>query len=208
MAGERNLEDLLAAARHGDRASLVALLEAVGPTVRARIEPKIGRAMRASVDADDVMQVTYLEAVLRLGTFTSGGIQGFVAWLTRLAENNLVDAARAMDAAKRPDPRKQIRAGPGQDSRAVLVEALGMTYTTPSVVARRQEANTYLEDALERLPPAYARVIRLYDLEGRSPAEVAEDLGKSQGAVFMLRARAHERLREVLGSASRFFSVG
>lgn len=204
---DRKPEDLLAAARRGDREALIALLEQVGPVVRSRVEPKISRAMRSSVDADDVMQVTYLEAVLKLPTFTAGGIQGFVAWLSRMAENNLIDAVRSLEAAKRPDPRKQIRPGPGQDTRSFLVEALGMTYTTPSVVAKRNEANGYLEDALGRLPPAYARVIRLYDLEGKSPAEVAEDLGKSEGAVFMLRARAHERLKEVLGSESRFFSV-
>jgi len=206
LAEPRNPEDLLAAARQGDRESLIRVLEQVGPTVRSRIEPKISRSLRSSIDADDVMQVTYLEAVLRLSTFTAGGVQGFVAWLTRLAENNLVDAVRAMEAAKRPDPRKQIKPGPGQDSSAFLVEALGMTYTTPSVVAKRHEANKYLEEALGRLPPAYARVIRLYDLEGKSPTEVAADLGKSQGAVFMLRARAHARLREVLGPESRFFS--
>lgn len=206
MAEQRHPEDLLAAARQGDRAALVTLLEEVGATVRGRIEPKISRALRSSIDADDVMQVTYLEAVMRLPTFTSGGIQGFVAWLTRLAENNLVDAVRAMEAAKRPDPRRQIKPGPGQDSSAFLVEALGMTYTTPSVVAKRHEANKYLDEALDRLPPAYARVIRLYDLEGKSPTEVAADMGKSQGAVFMLRARAHERLKEVLGPESRFFS--
>jgi RNA polymerase sigma-70 factor (ECF subfamily) len=208
VAAPRNPDELLAAARQGDRAALIALLEQVGPVVRARIEPKIGRTLQASIDADDVMQVTYLEAVLRLSTFTAGGVPGLVAWLTRLAENNLVDAVRALEAAKRPDPRRQVRAGPREDTHAFLVEALGMTYTTPSVVAKRHEANACLEDALNKLPPAYARVIRLYDLEGKTPAEVAAELGKSQGAIFMLRARAHERLKEVLGSASRFFSTG
>ncbi|MCB9840713.1 MAG: sigma-70 family RNA polymerase sigma factor [Phycisphaeraceae bacterium] len=201
-------EDLLAAARKGDRAALVSLLEQVGPTVRHRIEPKIGKSIRSSIDADDVMQVTYLEAVLKLGSFTSGGIEGFIAWLTRLAENNLVDAVRALEAAKRPDPKKRIRPGPGQDTHGVLIDALGMTYTTPSVVAKRHEANGFLEDALGRLPPAYAKVIRLYDLAGKPIEEVAAEMDKSQGAVYMLRARAHERLKETLGSESRFFSVG
>jgi RNA polymerase sigma factor (sigma-70 family) len=64
-----------------------------------------------------------------------------------------------------------------------------------------------MEGALRQLPPDYEKVIRLYDLAGKSPAEVAQEMGRSQGAVFMLRARAHDRLREVLGSSSQFFST-
>ena len=48
--------------------------------------------------------------------------------------------------------------------------------------------------------------MRLYDLECQPPQQVAEALGRSVGAVHMLRARAHDRLRELLGSASKFFS--
>jgi DNA-directed RNA polymerase specialized sigma24 family protein len=36
--------------------------------------------------------------------------------------------------------------------------------------------------------------------------EVAKGLGRSKGAVHMLRARAYDRLKELLGSTSLFFS--
>ena len=49
-------------------------------------------------------------------------------------------------------------------------------------------------------------MIRLYDLEGRPIAEVAAEMGRSSGAVHMLRARAHDRLRELLGPESAFFT--
>ena len=51
-----------------------------------------------------------------------------------------------------------------------------------------------------------ATVVRLYDIEGRSGPEVATTMGRSRGAVVMLRARAHDRLAELLGSGSKFFS--
>lgn len=63
-----------------------------------------------------------------------------------------------------------------------------------------------LERMLSRLPADYERVIRMYDLEGRGIEEVASELGRSSGAIYMLRARAHERLAGLLGSESRFFS--
>lgn len=207
MSGANDLEPTLEAASAGDREALVRLLDAVGPTVRRRLAEKLPASMRPSIDEDDLMQVTYIEAVMRFRGFTTGGVSGFLAWLTRLAENNLIDAVRAMEADKRPDPRKRVRGGPNADSMAQLVELLGMTYTTPSRMAARDEANAALDRSLTKLPGVYEKVIRLYDLEGRTVEEVAAEIGRSAGAVYMLRARAHERLRELLGSASQFFST-
>lgn len=199
-------ERLLERAKAGDRDALIELLEALGPVVRRRIEPKIGAHLRSLIEADDIMQVTYLEAVTRLDSFTSGGAKGFLAWVTRIAENNLLDVARAADAAKRPDPRKRIGGGDAASSMVAMVEQLGMTVTTPSRVAARSEAVDALERTLSRLPEDYAKVIRLYDLEGWSAEDVGEELGRSEGAVYMLRARAHDRLRDLLGSESKFFT--
>ena len=60
--------------------------------------------------------------------------------------------------------------------------------------------------ALGSLPGDYEKVVRMYDLEGRPIGEVAAELGRSEGAVYMLRARAHDRLREQMGPASKFFT--
>lgn len=199
-------EALLSQALGGDRGALVSLLEELAPMVRARIEPKIGAHLRPVVECDDIMQVTYLEVVTRLETFKGGGASGFLAWVTRIAENNLIDAGRAASAAKRPDPRKRVRDRSGEESMVAMVEHLGMTVSTPSRAAARGEAVDALERTLDRLPEDYARVIRMYDLGGESIEDVAEALGRSEGAVYMLRARAHERLRDLLGTESRYFT--
>ncbi|MCB9844958.1 MAG: sigma-70 family RNA polymerase sigma factor [Phycisphaeraceae bacterium] len=209
MSTQPTLEVLLDKARSGDRAALVQLLESCGPQVRERITPRITGWVRTALDEDDVMQVTYLEAVLRLDRFQGGGVSGFVAWLTKMAENNLIDAVRALEAAKRPSPRRKVsaRQQPDQESYLGLVELLGCTYTTPSRDAAKREAHGFLESALSRLPADYARVIRLYDLQGLPIEEVAEQLGRTQGAVYMLRARAHDRLKDAIGTESQFFST-
>jgi RNA polymerase sigma-70 factor (ECF subfamily) len=198
---------LLTRAMGGDRTALAQLLESLGPRVRSRIEGKITGPLRSLLDADDVMQVTYLEAVLRLDRFKSGGVDGFLAWLTRLAETNFIDAVRALEAAKRPGPSRRIVASNAQESMAAFVEALGATSTTPSRVAARGEGVRYLQAALASLPPDYEKVVRMYDLEGKPITEVAAALGRSEGAAWMLRARAHDRLREGMGPPNRFFST-
>jgi RNA polymerase sigma-70 factor (ECF subfamily) len=201
-------EPLLTRAMDGDRDALIDLLEALGPYVRARIVPKITGHLRTSFDEDDVMQITYIEAVTKLDRFKGGGVGGFLAWLTRLAENNLIDAIRMLEASKRPNPKKRVsNPRTHEDSMVALVELVGVTWTTPSADAAKGEIKSVLDTVLERMPPDYGQVIRLYDLMQKSATEVAAEMGRSEGAIYMLRARAHDRLRELLPTESKFFST-
>ncbi len=191
----------------GDEDSLCMLLEHYGPIVRDRLKSKIGQQWRTSLDEDDVMQVTYLEAFLLINQFKHRGTGSFLAWLSQVAENNLRDALRGLQAAKRPNPKRRVQVSrPNENSFVALVEMLGSTNSTPSRAAARGESERMIEDVLSALPPDYERVVRLYDLEGRSAQEVAEQLGRSTGAIYMLRARAHEKMRGELGNASQFFT--
>jgi len=153
------------------------------------------------------MQVTYLEAFLRINQLEARTSDGFRAWLDRLAQNNLRDAIRELQRQKRPDPRNQMQS-PAGDSVTTLLDALGGADQTASQVVAIRESKQALEKALAHLPPMYAQVVRAHDLEGQSVAEVAQSLGRTPGAVYMLRARALDRLRELLGPESLFFSRG
>jgi RNA polymerase sigma factor (sigma-70 family) len=77
---------------------------------------------------------------------------------------------------------------------------------SPIRAAGQSETERLLELALRQLPDDYQRVLRLYDLEGLTGPEVARRMGRSHGAVKMLVARARDRLGELLGSGSKFFS--
>jgi len=199
-------EQLLEKARSGDREALLDLLEELGPPIRGRIGAKIPAAMKPSLDEDDVMQVTYLEAVLKIERFQSGGVDGFRAWLSTLAENNLRDAIRQMEAAKRPDPRKRV-VGSKEESAVSLVQMLGAGSMTPSRVVARGEAVKFLDETISKLPSDYQKVIRMYDLECQPIKAVAEAMGRREGAVYMLRSRAHDYLAGLMGGdAGRFFT--
>lgn len=203
-----NEETLVNGACGGDEGALCELLEHYGPIVRDRLKPKIGAQWRTALDEDDVMQVTYLEAFLLVAQFKYRGPGSFLAWLSQVAENNLRDALRGLQAAKRPNPKRRVQVSKhaAENSFVALVELLGATDSTPSRAAARDESEQMIEQVLSALPPDYERVVRLYDLECRSAQEVAEQLGRSTGAIYMLRARAHERMRSDLGNASQFFT--
>ena len=198
--------ELLPAAAAGGRAALRTLLKRHGPSARSAIRGKIGRQWQSVLDEDDVMQVVYLEAILHVEQLEAANAAVFVSWLKRIAENALRDAIKGLGRKKRPQPNQCVHTPAGHDSYATLLDQLALSATTPSRQAAHNEAGGMLDDVIRKLPHDYREVVRMYDLEGRSPAEVAESIGRSVGAVHMLRARAHDCLRELLGSESQFFS--
>lgn len=187
----------------GDTEALTALLREHGPVVEKSLS--VDRTLQGVLDAADVMQVTYLDVFFRIRTFDPHGNASFPTWLRRVAENNLKDAIRGLTRQKRPPPQNRLTPTNHEDSMVGLYDLLGMTSTTPSQQVGRQEICTLLDRAIAGLPEDYSRVIRLYDLEELPIGEVAQAMGRSAGAVHMLRARAHDQLRALLGTASIIF---
>ncbi len=199
------IQTLLDKAVKGDTDAISRLLSSVGPKIEQELA--IGRRWRHALDAGDVMQVTYLEAFLQISRFRPEQAGSFEAWLRRIAENNLRDAIRGMERQKQPPPSRRVSlAGPPEESFTGLYDQLAAKGTSPSHALARKDIQRLIEAALGKLPADYAQVVRLYDLDGRSMEEVATTLGRSTGAVHMLRARAHDRLGELLETASSWFA--
>src|SRR5205085_10015385 len=116
------------------------------------------------LEPEDVLQVTFLEAFLRIKHFQPGGSGSFVGWLNRIAQNNLRDAVKELSRAKRPQPNQRVNAGPREDSAMLLLAEIGVTTTTPSRHAAQHEVRSAMEHALTLLPPDYAAAVRLYDI--------------------------------------------
>ncbi len=197
--------DLTERAVAGDGEALARLLEATAPLVRQSLEGKIPPRWRAVLTVDDVMQETYIDAFLDIGRFEPRGDGAFRAWLTTLARRNLLDAIRMFEADKRGRGRRRVTPKTDQPLTA-LYDQIQMVTTTPSRLAAQAEAGDRLEKAVAQLPETYRTVVRLYDLEGQPVETVAATLDRSPGAVFMLRARAHRQIGEILGRPSQFLS--
>ncbi|MHC5110576.1 MAG: RNA polymerase sigma factor [Planctomycetota bacterium] len=205
-ANNKHLDDLVTRVPTRDTEALKELLQHCGGGIWSEISADIGNNFKSMVDADDVMQVTYMEAFLQMERLTARDVSGFNAWIRRMAKNNLKDAIKELQRKKRPNPALRVRAPDHDDSYVTLVEFLGNANSTPSRHVASDEASNAINALLDKLPPDYARVIRCYDLDGRQIADVAADLGRSPGAVHMLRARAHDRLRAMLGRETDFFT--
>lgn len=193
---------LLERAVDGDQDAISDLLTQYGGEVRASLSGQIGKPWQSVLDVDDVMQVTYLEAVIRIRQFRPQGPNAFVAWLKQIARNNLQDAIRGLSQKKRPNPSRRVQATKESDADLELFDLAGGDSVTPSRVAREAERRKILHDAIDWLPSAYGQVLRLYDLERMPIGDVMANMGRSRGAILMLRARAIDRLRELLAEIS------
>ncbi len=194
--------DFVERLRGGDREAFDVL---AGPHQRrllSLIRLRLGDAIRARLDPEDVLQVALLKAYQALPGLEWRGEAGFVAWLTTIAENVCADSLRVhRNAAKNSVLRERSLDGPVCDaeSGARLADLLSGGAQTPSRGLRREERLERLERALDQLAPQHREVLVLSVVRRLPTREVAEQLGLTSGAVCMLRTRALGKLGELFG---------
>ncbi len=194
---------LLARAAAGDEDALADLLRRAEPALRRAVSADLPRRWQHLLTPEDVLQQTWVDAFCAIAEFAGRDQRAWQAWLTRIAKRNLLDAARMLDAEKRGGRRPP--ASLDRDSASHTLFARLARWTTPSMTLSRGEAADTLRSALADLPDDYRLVVEQYDLLGRPMADIAARLHRSEGAAFMLRARALRVLRQRLGGTSGFF---
>ena len=133
------------------------------------------------------MQDALLEAHRSFGTFRGTTVAELVVWLRQIAVRSAGHTLRGhRETAKRDLAREQ----PVQDL-AVASD------NSPSAVAIRHEQAARMAEALGRLPGDMQQVLLGRHMDGLSHAEIAQRLGRSEGAVRVLYTRALRRLREL-----------
>jgi RNA polymerase sigma-70 factor (ECF subfamily) len=200
-------DDLLTRAMAGDTKALADLLTRDGVDVRRALYGAIPTRWQSVLSLDDVMQQSYAEACTSFARFEPRGQGSFVAWLTTLARCTLLDAIRMLEADKRGGDRRRINPNP-EESCASLFDMLSQTMGTPSRFAARHEAAAAVRTAVDQLPPPQKQVVEMLDLQDKPVAEVAAALGRSEGAVYLLRVRAHRKLAELMGAPANYLTRG
>ena len=199
---------LLRKAVSGDADALTTLLKKHAPGVRASISGQIPRRWQSVLSEDDVMQQTYADAFADIVHFDPDQDGSFSGWLCRLAQCNLRDAIRMLKAIKRGGRKNRVEIDDPANSAVWLVNMLTASGTSPSRGAAGREAKSLLAHALAQLPSNYRLVVQMFDLQGHDVNTIARRLDRSPGAVYMLRVRAHDRLRTLLGATADFFTDG
>lgn len=208
MSSAGQEEELIRQAVGGDRGALLKLLGRSRQPLCAYIAHKIPITLRGALDAEDVVQDAHVEVFRAIATFEPRGADSFDGWVRTIAARKLRDAVRRHRTAKRGGGR----AGAGAISPAMeksmiaLLDLVAAPARTPSSVAAHAEGVEVLQAAMRQLPEDYRRALWMMHIQERSAADVAAELGRTEGAIRVLCHKARKRLGEILGNRSRFLS--
>lgn len=153
----------------------------------------VARRVHDRAETEDLTAEVFRKALASLPRFKWRGAP-FAAWLFRIASNMIAD--RAKRAAKEASFEPSFTVGPGPHA------VSGLASESPSAGASQQ---TDLEDSerravlfrlVDELAEDQRRVVVMRFADEKSIREIAEALGRSEGAVKQLQFRALENLRK------------
>jgi RNA polymerase sigma-70 factor, ECF subfamily len=131
--------------------------------------------VRDTADAEDITQNVFAKLGTAIQKYEPRQVP-FSAWMLRVARNAALDYVRA----RRQLPVEEVRLD-GAPEQELCGERLRA-----------------LREALARLPPAQREVLVLRHLVGLSPLEIANRLGKTEGAIHGLHHRGRSALQLTL----------
>jgi RNA polymerase sigma-70 factor (ECF subfamily) len=151
-----------------------------------RIYAFIARRVRDRDTAEDLTSEVFQKALANLRNFEWRGAP-FAAWLIRIA-NNLVS-----------DQTKRTAREAGNTE---MVAEPSVTEPSAETTLEEMEDQAQLFRLVDRLPADQRRVIFQRFVEQRSIREIAQELGRSEGAIKQLQFRALENLRAQMEGAN------
>jgi RNA polymerase sigma factor (sigma-70 family) len=176
--------ELLARARDGDDAAVDRLLRIYAPLLTRWAHGRLPPSARGLADTEDLVQITLIRVLGKLGTFEARHPGAFLAYLRRSLLNNLRNEMRHAAHRPRGEP-------PAEDLRAPGPSPLEQTIGVCALQA--------YEDALEQLTDDQKAAVTLRLEMGCKHEEIAELLEKpTANAARMLVFRGLVRLAELI----------
>ena len=143
-------------------------------------------------EASDVVQETFVRAYERLADFRGGS--GLYTWLYRIAHN------QAISWLRKKKVRRFLRidsVGQGEEITPVQLVA----DDDPAADLERAEALQQIEVAIADLPPRQRSIFVMRHYEGMTHAQIAQVVGRSEGAIRAGYFHAVRKLRTAVQAA-------
>ena len=193
-------DELIDRIRAHDCAALAGFIDRRRAQLLGFIERQLGAHLRRKLEPDDILQDVSVEAVRALPAMDLTDRDPF-GWLCQLAERRIIDAHRRLFGAAKRDAAREVPIVQSDDStrQAGLVNLLIATMTTASQMVSRDERHQKLAGALAELPADQREALRLRYVENLPSKDIAERLGKSDGAVRVMLTRSLQSLAKLLG---------
>ena len=168
-------------ARGGSSDALDALYGRCAGKLLPFIRLKMGRSLRRDLESRDILQSVLLKSFERLKQFEGSGTRSLMAWLARIAENEIRDRADYAGRQRR-DADRRVSLDDAAEVPAAVRSALSQVIL--------HEEGERVAGAIESLPEAQRDIILLRQFEELTFPEIAARLGKREDACRMAFARA------------------
>ena len=142
-----------------------------------RVYAFIARRVRDRNEAEEVTSEVFHQALASLPRFQWRGVP-FAAWLFRIASNSIVDRSKRAAREQQLPENLQLAAE-----------------VTTQEFEYHNEQRARLFKLVNLLPEAQRIVIAMRFSEEKSTSEIANEIGRSEGAVKQLQFRALQNLR-------------
>lgn len=189
--------------RAGDREAFNEVFTRHRSRLRRMVEMRMDWRLQARLDASDVIQDAYVEAVTRMDEYLRDPALPVFLWLRLIVGEWLIRLHRHHLGAKMRDAGREIslyrEALPAASSMALAAQLLGK-HTSPTQAAVRAERILRLQEALNALDPIDREVLSLRHFEELTRSEVAKVLGIEEGAAAKRYIRALKRLKDILAA--------
>jgi RNA polymerase sigma-70 factor (ECF subfamily) len=191
------VEEKIAAARAGSATALGQLFETFRRYLLLVANRALDADLQAKVGASDLVQETFLQAQKAFGGFAGRTERDLVAWLHGILVNNIADLTRHYRHTAKRQVSLEVPLN-AEDSSGNGPLGLAAPAESPSWQALTREENERLQEALQRLPEHYLRVIQLRNRDGQSFAAIGVQMNRTADAARMLWLRALKQLEQEL----------
>jgi RNA polymerase sigma-70 factor (ECF subfamily) len=188
---------LVARLRSGDEAALAEFVESHRQSLLAFLHSRIGAHLAKKTDAEDILQDACLEAVRSLD---KAPLESWdpLHWLFQICERKIIDAHRRHFTSQKRDASREASLPDGSQAAGGLANLLAASMTTPSEAFSRDQRQLRMLAALDTLPEEQREALRLRYLVGLPSKEIAQKLGKTDGAVRVMLSRSLAKLQLLL----------
>ncbi len=178
---------------------LAAFMESHRRQLLAYVDRNIGPALRSRLEPDDIVQEVIISALASSEQFNVEGRDPF-RLLCQLAEQRIIDAHRHHVGAKKRSSSREVSmdAPAGGSDGFGFVDLLVASITSPSQAFSKVQKEFRLQQAIAELSEEQKEILRLRFVEGLPTKDIAERLGKSDGAIRVMLTRTVAQLQEVL----------
>jgi RNA polymerase sigma-70 factor (ECF subfamily) len=194
---------LLEQARAGDPQALNDIFTRHRARLHRMVELRLDRRLQARIDASDVIQEAYVDAVGRLDEYLRDPRYPLFLWLRLIVGERLLKLHRHHLGTQMRDAGLEVSiyrgALPAASSAALAAQLLGK-HTSPTQAAVRAERMLRLQDALNTLDPMDREVLSLRHFEEMTLSETALSLGIEESAAAKRYIRALKRLKAILAT--------